>query len=44
LPGSDEKQILIHRWKIAYESTVGAFKLRLPESFKSAVKAQGARS
>lgn len=32
------------RWKIAYESTVGGQKLRLPESFKSAVRTKGARS
>ncbi len=32
------------RWKIAYENTVGAQKLRLPESFRSAVKPKGARS
>jgi murein L,D-transpeptidase YafK len=32
------------RWKIAYENTLGGQKLRLPESFKSAVKAKGARS
>ena len=32
------------RWKIAYESTVGGQRLRLPESFKSAVRTKGARS
>ncbi|OGA71822.1 MAG: hypothetical protein A3G81_27590 [Betaproteobacteria bacterium RIFCSPLOWO2_12_FULL_65_14] len=32
------------RWKIAYESTVSGQKLRLPESFKSAVRTKGARS
>ncbi len=32
------------RWKIAYENTVGGQKLRLPESFKSAVRTKGARS
>lgn len=31
------------RWKIAYESTVGVQKLRLPESFKSAIRTKGAR-
>ena len=31
------------RWKIAYESTVGVQKLRLPESFKSAARTKGAR-
>jgi murein L,D-transpeptidase YafK len=30
-------------WKIAYENTLGGQKLRLPESFKSAVGAKGAR-
>jgi murein L,D-transpeptidase YafK len=32
------------RWKIAYENTLGGQKLRLPESFKSAVQTKGARS
>jgi len=32
------------RWKIAYEATLGARTLRLPESFKSAAKPKGARS
>lgn len=32
------------RWKIAYENAVGGQKLRLPESFKSAVRTKGARS
>jgi murein L,D-transpeptidase YafK len=31
-------------WKIAYENTVGGQKLRLPESFKSAVSSKGAGS
>ena len=31
-------------WKIAYENTLGGQKLRLPESFKSAVRTKGARS
>ena len=31
-------------WKIAYENTRGGQKLRLPESFKSAVRTKGARS
>lgn len=32
------------RWKIAYENTLGGQKLRLPESFKSAVRKKGAGS
>ena len=32
------------RWKIAYENTLGGQKLRLPESFKSAVRTKGAGS
>ncbi|MGE0873650.1 MAG: murein L,D-transpeptidase family protein [Burkholderiales bacterium] len=32
------------RWKIAYENTLGGQKLRLPESFKSAVTTKGAGS
>jgi len=32
------------RWKIAYESTLGGQRLRLPESFKSAVGTKGAGS
>ena len=32
------------RWKIAYEDTLGGQKLRLPESFKSAVTTKGAGS
>ena len=32
------------RWNIAYENTLGGQKLRLPESFKSAVRKKGARS
>ena len=31
-------------WKIAYENTLGGQKLRLPESFKSAVRKKGAGS
>jgi murein L,D-transpeptidase YafK len=30
------------RWKIAYENTLGGQRLRLPESFKSAVRTKGA--
>jgi murein L,D-transpeptidase YafK len=32
------------RWKIAFESTLGGQKLRLPESYKSAVTTRGAKS
>jgi murein L,D-transpeptidase YafK len=32
------------RWKIAYENTLGGQRLRLPESFKSAVRTKGAGS